>query len=98
MKTSDITLVFQGAFKPYVTRERDAFLRNIRLTRQVLPGARMLGPLLRGMCPMCYEHNSHQSLGLPVYIAEANHCAVEKTRGWVKPAMQAAGGNLGFRV
>ena len=42
MKTSDITLVFQGAFKPYVTREREAFLRNIRLTRQVLPGAQVI--------------------------------------------------------
>lgn len=42
MKTSDITLVFQGAFKPYVTRERDAFVRNIRMTRQVLPGARLV--------------------------------------------------------
>ncbi|WP_161783948.1 WavE lipopolysaccharide synthesis family protein [Massilia sp. LC238] len=42
MKTSDITLVFQGAFKPYVTRERDDFVRNIRMTRQVLPGARIV--------------------------------------------------------
>lgn len=42
MKTSDITLVFQGAFKPYVTRERDDVARNIRLTRKVLPGARII--------------------------------------------------------
>ena len=42
MKTSDITLVFQGAFKPYVTREFDDIMRNIRLTRKVLPGARII--------------------------------------------------------
>jgi hypothetical protein len=42
MKTSDITLVFQGAFKPYVTRDRDDVMRNIRLTRKVLPGARII--------------------------------------------------------
>jgi hypothetical protein len=42
MKTSDITLVFQGAFKPYVTREHDDVARNIRLTRKVLPGARII--------------------------------------------------------
>lgn len=42
MKTTDITLVFQGAFKPYVTREHDNFARNIRLTRKVLPGARII--------------------------------------------------------
>ena len=42
MKTSDITLVFQGVFKPYVTRERDAFAFNIKLTRKVLPGARVV--------------------------------------------------------
>lgn len=42
MKTSDITLVFQGAFKPYVTRDHDDAARNIRLTRKVLPGARIV--------------------------------------------------------
>jgi len=42
MKTTDITLVFQGAFKPYVTREHENFARNIRLTRKVLPGARVI--------------------------------------------------------
>lgn len=42
MKTSDLTLVFQGAFKPYITREHDAFVRNIRLTRQALPGAQVI--------------------------------------------------------
>jgi hypothetical protein len=42
MKTSDITLVFQGVFKPYVTRDRENFARNIALTRKVLPGARIV--------------------------------------------------------
>jgi hypothetical protein len=42
MKTSDITLVFQGVFKPWVTREREDFMRNIALTRKVLPGARII--------------------------------------------------------
>lgn len=42
MKTSDITLVFQGVFKPYVTRDGEAFARNIALTRKVLPGARVI--------------------------------------------------------
>lgn len=42
MKTADITLVFQGAFKPYITREREDFARNIKLTRKVLPGARVI--------------------------------------------------------
>ena len=42
MKTSDITLVFQGVFKPYVTRDGEAFARNIALTRRVLPGARVI--------------------------------------------------------
>jgi hypothetical protein len=42
MKTADITLVFQGAFKPYVTRDYENFARNIRLTRKVLPGARII--------------------------------------------------------
>jgi hypothetical protein len=42
MKTADITLVFQGVFKPYVTREYENFARNIRLTRKTLPGARIV--------------------------------------------------------
>lgn len=42
MKTSDITLVFQGVFKPWVTREREDFARNIARTRKVLPGARIV--------------------------------------------------------
>jgi hypothetical protein len=42
MKTTDITLVFQGTFKPYVTRDHDDFARNIRRTRKVLPGARII--------------------------------------------------------
>jgi len=42
MKTADITLVFQGAFKPYITREYEHFARNIRLTRKALPGARVI--------------------------------------------------------
>ena len=42
MRTADITLVFQGSFKPYVTREREDFVRNIRLTRKILPGARVI--------------------------------------------------------
>jgi hypothetical protein len=42
MKTADITLVFQGVFKPWVTREREDFVRNIALTRKALPGARIV--------------------------------------------------------
>ncbi|MES2901966.1 MAG: WavE lipopolysaccharide synthesis family protein [Pseudomonadota bacterium] len=42
MKTTDITLVFQGVFKPYVTRDFEAFERNIRFTRKVLPGAKVI--------------------------------------------------------
>jgi hypothetical protein len=42
MKTADITLVFQGAFKPYVTRDLETFVRNIKRTRKVLPGARLI--------------------------------------------------------
>jgi hypothetical protein len=42
MKTSDITLVFQGAFKPYVTREHDSFARNIKMSREVLPAAKAI--------------------------------------------------------
>jgi hypothetical protein len=39
MRTSDLTLVFQGAFRPYVTRDGEHALRNLRRTRQALPGA-----------------------------------------------------------
>lgn len=39
MKTADITLVFQGQFKPYVTRDHEDFARNVKLTRKALPGA-----------------------------------------------------------
>jgi hypothetical protein len=42
MKTTDITLVFQGVFKPWVTRDHENFARNIALTRKVLPGARII--------------------------------------------------------
>lgn len=42
LRMQDLTLVFQGPFKPYVTREREDFARNIRLTRAVLPGARIV--------------------------------------------------------
>jgi len=42
LRVQDLTLVFQGPFKPYVTREREDFARNIRLTRKILPGARII--------------------------------------------------------
>jgi hypothetical protein len=42
IRVSDITLVFQGVFKAHVTRERDDFAANIRRTRRVLPGARIV--------------------------------------------------------
>jgi len=42
MKTSDITLVVQGVFKPWITRDRDNFARNIARTRKALPGARIV--------------------------------------------------------
>jgi hypothetical protein len=42
MKTTDITLVFQGVFKPWITREYENFARNIVLTRRALPGARII--------------------------------------------------------
>ena len=42
MRTTDISIVFQGVFKPYVTRERDNFIRNIKLTRRALPGAQLI--------------------------------------------------------
>jgi len=42
LRVQDVTLVFQGPFKPYITREREDFARNIRLTRKVLPGVRIV--------------------------------------------------------
>src|SRR4051794_18577281 len=42
MKTSDITIVFQGAFKPYSTREGMPFAEILKRTRAVLPGARII--------------------------------------------------------
>ena len=42
MRNTDITLVFQGAFKPYTTRAGDAFIQNIRTTRRMLPGATII--------------------------------------------------------
>lgn len=42
IRTSDITLVFQGAVKAYVTREGDDFAAHIRRTRKVLPGSRIV--------------------------------------------------------
>jgi hypothetical protein len=48
MKTSDITIVFQGAFKPYVTRDRESFSRNVRAVKKVLPGAKILVSTWKG--------------------------------------------------
>jgi hypothetical protein len=42
MRISDITLVFQGAFKPYITRDGENGFNNIRLTRRAMPGARII--------------------------------------------------------
>lgn len=42
MRNTDITLVFQGAFKPYVTRDGDWYAQNIRTARRVLPGAKII--------------------------------------------------------
>lgn len=42
MKTSDITIVFQGAFKPYVTEGKESFVQNVRTIRRVLPGAKII--------------------------------------------------------
>jgi hypothetical protein len=42
MKTTDITLVFQGVFKPWVTREHEDFAHHIAWTRKMLPGARVI--------------------------------------------------------
>ncbi|MBC7514619.1 MAG: hypothetical protein H7234_09310 [Herminiimonas sp.] len=42
MRNTDITLVFQGAFKPYITRDGDWYAQNIRAARRVLPGAKII--------------------------------------------------------
>jgi hypothetical protein len=42
MKNSDITVVFQGAFKAYTTKGNESFVRNVRSIRQVLPGAKII--------------------------------------------------------
>jgi hypothetical protein len=42
IRTSDITLVFQGAVKAWVTREHEDFAANVRRTRKVLPGSRIV--------------------------------------------------------
>src|SRR5206468_10349740 len=42
MKTSDITIVFQGAFKPYIPRDGLPFAEILKRTRNTLPGARIL--------------------------------------------------------
>ncbi|WOD14035.1 WavE lipopolysaccharide synthesis family protein [Paraburkholderia kirstenboschensis] len=39
MKTSDITVVFQGAVKPYVGADKDSLRENVRKTRRALPNA-----------------------------------------------------------
>jgi hypothetical protein len=48
MKTSDITIVFQGAFKPYVTRDHESFARNVRNVKKVLPAAKILVSTWKG--------------------------------------------------
>jgi hypothetical protein len=48
MKTSDITIVFQGAFKPYVTRDNESFMRNVRAVRKVLPGSKIVVSTWKG--------------------------------------------------
>lgn len=42
MKTSDITVVFQGALKGYTQRDTPSFVDVVRQTRKVLPGAKMV--------------------------------------------------------
>ncbi|HYD96003.1 MAG TPA: WavE lipopolysaccharide synthesis family protein [Noviherbaspirillum sp.] len=42
MRNSDITVVFQGAFKPYTTQGKESFLSNVRAVRRVLPGAKII--------------------------------------------------------
>lgn len=48
MRNSDITIVFQGAFKPYVTEGKESFSRNVRLAKRVLPGARIVVSTWKG--------------------------------------------------
>ncbi|AEG91966.1 WavE lipopolysaccharide synthesis family protein [Ramlibacter tataouinensis] len=42
MKTSDITIVFQGSMKPYAQRDTVPFANALKLTRRSIPGARIL--------------------------------------------------------
>jgi hypothetical protein len=42
MKTSDITIVFQGAFKRYTQREATPIREVLKLTRRTLPGSRIV--------------------------------------------------------
>jgi len=42
VKTSDITIVFQGAFKPYIPRDGMPFSEILKRTRKTLPGAPIL--------------------------------------------------------
>ena len=42
MKTSDITIVFQGAFKPYAPMGSLSFSEILKRTRKSLPGARIM--------------------------------------------------------
>lgn len=42
MKNSEITIVFQGAFKPYTTKGRESFIEHVKATRRVLPGAEII--------------------------------------------------------
>ncbi len=42
MRNSDITVVFQGAFKPYTTKGKESFLQNVQAIRKVLPGAKII--------------------------------------------------------
>ncbi|MDR5855191.1 WavE lipopolysaccharide synthesis family protein [Caballeronia sp. LZ062] len=48
MKTSDITVVFQGAVKPYVGADRDSFRENVRQTRRSLPNADIIVSTWKG--------------------------------------------------
>jgi len=48
MKTSDITVIFQGAVKPYVGVDRDSFRANVRQTRRALPNADIIVSTWKG--------------------------------------------------
>lgn len=39
MRTSDLTLVYQGVFRPYIARDGEDALSNLRRARKALPGA-----------------------------------------------------------